>query len=57
MTNNNENTKFTLVTKEERAAVLQKDGTPFIYSTRDLAKLGKRALETDRKVALVIVSA
>ena len=54
---NNKNEKFTLVTKEGREPVVQQNGRPFEYSTRDLAKLGKRALENDRKAVLVIVTA
>lgn len=54
---NNKNEKFTLVTKENREAVLQKNGEPFEYSTRELAKMGKRALEKDRETILVIVTA
>ncbi len=55
MTNKNE--KFTLVNKEDRQLVRQKNGQPFVYSTRELARMGKRALENDRKAVLVIVSA
>ncbi|UDL16386.1 hypothetical protein SEA_ZOOMAN_111 [Microbacterium phage Zooman] len=57
MTNNNKETKFTLVTKEDRQLVRQRNGQPFTYSSRELARMGKRALENDRKAALVIVSA
>ena len=55
MTNNNE--KFTLVDKEDRQLVRQKNGEPFVYSTRELARIGKRVLENDRKITLVVVSA
>jgi hypothetical protein len=54
---NNKNEKFTLVTKEDRQIVRQKNGEPFVYSSRELARMGKRALENDRKVTLVVVSA
>lgn len=56
MTNSNEN-KFTLVTKDDRQIVRMKNGEPFVYTTRELAKIGKRALENERKVALLVVSA
>lgn len=56
MTNNNEN-KFTLVTKDDRQIVRMKSGEPFVYSSRELAKIGKRALENDRKVSLLVVPA
>lgn len=57
MTINNKETKFTLVTKDDKQLVRQRNGQPFTYSSRELARMGKRALENDRKVALVIVSA
>lgn len=56
MTNNKDN-KFTLLTKDDRQLVRQRNGQPFVYSSRELARMGKRALENDRKAALVIVSA
>lgn len=56
MVNNNEN-KFTLVTKDDRQIVRMKNGEPFVYSSRELAKIGKRALENDRKVSLLVVPA
>lgn len=54
---NNKNEKFTLVTKDDRQLVRMKNGEPFVYSSRELAKIGKRALENDRKVSLLIVAA
>lgn len=55
MTNNNGT--FTLVDKDDKQLIRQKNGQPFLYSSRELARLGKRALENDRKVSLLIVSA
>lgn len=57
MTNKNESTQFTLVTKEDRQIVRMKNGEPFVYSTKALAQIGKRALENDRSVGLIIVPA
>lgn len=55
MTNNKE-TKFTLLTKDEREPVLAElTGEPFVYSTKALAQQGKRSLENLRKVALIVV--
>jgi len=55
MTENKENT-FNLVEKESRALVRMKlTGEPFVYTTRETARSGKRILENDRKVALVVV--
>lgn len=53
---NKENGKYTLVNKDDRKAVLMKSGQPFIYSSRELATIGKRALEAERKLSLLVVS-
>jgi len=48
--------KFTLVTKDEREPVLMKrTGERFEYSDLERALQGKRILEGDRKVSLVVV--
>lgn len=45
------NTVYTL--KDEKGStLLMKDGTPFQYSSLDLALLGKKFLEADRRMVL-----
>lgn len=57
MTNNKDN-KFTLITKDTREPVLMKlTGEPFVYSSKALAQQGKRSLENDRKIGILIVPA
>lgn len=48
---------FSLVEIESGQLVRQKNGEPFVYTSKSLAVLGKRALEENRKVKLKIVSA
>lgn len=58
MSNNKENTTFTLVVKGTKEPVLtERTAEPFVYSTYELAQRGKRALESARKVSLQIVPA
>jgi hypothetical protein len=45
---------FTLQT-EDGTTLLMKNGKPFEYSTRTLAKLGQKFIEGDRKITLKIV--
>jgi hypothetical protein len=45
---------FTLQTKNGQP-VLMRDGSPFTYSTRELANLGKRLLDADRKDVFTVV--
>ena len=57
MTKNNE-TKYTLKVKDTGELLRMKlTGEPFVYSTKALAQQGKRSLEKDREVSLVIVPA
>ena len=48
---------FTLVELESGQLVRQKNGQPFVYTSKSLAVLGKRALEEHRELKLKIVSA
>lgn len=45
---------FTLQT-EDGQTLLMRNGKPFEYSTRQLAKLGKRFIELERKITLKVV--
>ena len=45
---------FTLV-DSFGSPVLMKNGTPFSYSNKELAGLGKRFLEADRKATFKVV--
>lgn len=40
---------------EEGQTLLMRDGTPFVYTSKKLAQLGKRFIESDRKIALKVV--
>lgn len=46
---------YTLQTKSG-TAVLMNNGTPFQYSSRELAYLGKRLLEVERKESYTVIS-
>lgn len=41
---------------EDGSLLLMKDGTPFVYTSKRLAQMGKRFLESDRKITLRVVS-
>lgn len=47
---------FKLIDTEGRPA-LMKNGEPFIYTSKETARTGKRVLEADRKVILRITTA
>lgn len=48
---------FSLVEIESGQLVRQKNGDPFVYTSKALAVMAKGALEENRKVKLKIVSA
>lgn len=43
--------------KGKAGVVLMRDGSPFLYTNRDMAKIGKYVLGKERGEALTIVSA
>jgi len=57
MTNNN-NQKFTLKNRETGELVrMERTGEPFVYSSKQLASQGKRALEKDREIQIAVIPA
>lgn len=56
MTNKNES-QYSLITKDDRQLVRMQNGEPFVYSSKSLAYMGKRALEKDREIQLQVVLA
>ena len=47
---------FKLISKDGNS-VTMKSGSPFLYTSRDLARIGQRVLEADRKDSFKIVTA
>lgn len=43
--------------KGKHGVVLMRDGSPFLYTSRDMAKIGRYVLSKEREESLTIVSA